>query len=225
MKYPEAIYILHYFPRLMNELEQKANRQHLFSLKLGNLEDYENPDMYQTRKKFFEKRNRISSDSAVLKLLENGYEEFVIKTAKRIKKESPNQFTINRCSICNTIARTPYARQCRNCGNNWHDVIGAEFQFEMTLRITGRPYLWIIGELLKGHFQVGYSVDLTNFQLNIIAEIKQIEFYLKSIDGVKKDYPSLGIEVNEEEEELIKKYLKKSAKTIIILKEKEQASD
>ena len=66
--------------------------------------------------------------------------------------------------------------------------------------------------------QKGDKIDLTNFQLNIIAEIKQIEFSLKSINGIRKDYPSFGIEVNIEQEKLIRKYLTKSAKTIMVLK-------
>ena len=51
--------------------------------------------------------------------------------------------------------------------------------------------------MIKGEVQIGTRIDLTNFQLNMVRDIKQIEFCLKSVEGVKKDLPSLGIEVNE----------------------------
>ena len=95
------------------------------------------------------------------------------------------------------------------------------FQFDVVFRITKRPYLWIVGEIIKGHVKIGDRIDSTNFQLNIIAKIKQIQFALKSVNGIRKDYPSLGIEVNVEQEKLIRKYLTKSAKKIMILNEKQ----
>lgn len=217
----EANYIINYFPRLMTEIERKAKRHFFFSMKLGKPEDYDDIGFFDKQKEFFEKRNGIAPDKKVLKLLENGYSEFVLETAQRIKNETPKEYRINRCPNCSFIAKTPYVKQCRKCGENWHSEIAGEFQFDTSFRITGRPFLWIVGELVKGHFQTGFRVDLTNFQLNIITEIKQIEFCLKSVNGIRKDYPSLGIEVNEKEQELIKKYLTKSAKTIMILKEKE----
>lgn len=205
----------------MTEIERKANRHFFFSMKLGKPEDYSSMDSFIKRKEFFENRNGITTDKNVLKLLENGYSEFVLATAQRIKNETSKEYRINRCPNCSFIARTPYAKQCRKCGENWHDEIAGEFQFDTSFRITGRPFLWIVGELVKGDLQTGFRIDLTNFQLNIIAEIKQIEFCLKSVNGIKKDFPSLGIDVNKKEEELIQKYLTKSAKTIMILKEKE----
>jgi len=107
----------------MTVLERKALDHHYYTMKLGNLEDYENPIFYKKKKEFFEKRNGLSNDPAVLKLLENGYQNFVLKTAKRIERESPNEYKINRCSNCHFIARTPYANQCRKCKNNWHDEV------------------------------------------------------------------------------------------------------
>lgn len=204
----------------MTENERKANNHFFFSMKLGNPEDYDDLDSYNRRKEFFEKRNGITTDREVLKLLDNGYEEFVLKAAKRIKQDTPAGYRINRCPNCSFIARTPYAKQCRKCGENWHDEIAGDFQFETSFRITGKPFLWIGGELVNGQLQTGFRIDLTNFQLNIITEIKQIEIYSKSINGIKKEYTGIGIEANEIEEELIKKYLTKSAKKIMILKGK-----
>ncbi len=203
----------------MNNHERKASNHFSFSMKLGKPEDYENLNAYQKRREFFVKRNKISNDSEVLKLLENGYDDFVLRTAERIEKENPNQYVINRCPACNFIARTPYAKQCRKCSNNWHNEIEGEFKFDDCLKLSRIPYLFIVGELVKGNVFENSRIDLTNFQLNIIAKVKKIEFCLKWVDGVKKDLPSLGIEVNSEDEKLIRKHLTKSAKTIMILKD------
>jgi len=205
----------------MTELERKALRQFSLSNKLGSPNKYEDKERFERRKEMFKEKFGYKENSELLKMFENGYESFAIKTAKRISEDSPKEFKLNKCPNCDFLTRTPYAKQCRKCSHNWHDEIGGEFQFDGTLKITGKPYLWIVGELLKGHVQKGDRIDLTNFQINLIAEIKQIEFCLKSVNGIKRDLPSLGIEVDKEEEELIKKYLTKSAKTIMILKEKE----
>ncbi len=219
MEFLEAQYIIDYFPRLMNEAESKAKRHHFFSFKLRTPDTYHNPNYYFKRKKMYERYDRISNDPNVLKLLENGYEKFVIQTAKRIQNNTLNQFKINRCPKCNFVARTPYAKQCIQCKHDWHDEIAAALWFESAIKITGRPYLWITGELSRGHLKVGYKVDLTFFQLNIVRAIKQIEFCLKSINGEKREVPSLGIEVSGDEEKLIQNYLKPSPmKTVMILK-------
>lgn len=218
MKFQEAQYIINYFPRLMNKTELKARWHDFYMLKLRTPDTYENPKSYYRRKKRFEANNLISNDPDVLKLLENGYEAFAIETAQRIQRDTPNQFKVNRCPNCNVIARTPYAKQCSICKHDWHNEIAAAFLFESAFRITGRPYLWIVGECSRGHIDIGCKIDLTFFQLNIVKEIKQIELCLKSINGEKKELPSLGIAVNDKEEKLIKEYLKPSAKAIMILK-------
>lgn len=205
----------------MTELERKALRQFSHSNKLGSPDKYEDKERFERRREIFKEKFGYKENSELLKMFENGYESFAIKTAKRISEDSPKEFKLNKCPNCDFLTRAPYAKQCRKCSHNWHDEIGGEFQFDGTLKITGKPYLWIVGELLKGHMQRGDRIDLTNFQINLIAEIKQIEFCLKSVNGIKRDLPSLGIEVDKKEEELIKKYLTKSAKTIMILKEKE----
>lgn len=205
----------------MTELEIEALKQFSLSSKLGTLDKYETKEQFERRKEMFKNKFGYEEKSQLLKMFEDGYEGFAIKTAKRIKEESSREYKLNNCPNCNFLTRTPYAKQCRKCSHNWHNEIGGEFQFDSCFRITGRPYLWIVGELIKGHFEMGYRVDLTNFQMNIIADIKQIEFCLKSVNGKKRDLPSLGIEVDAEQEKLIKKYLTKSAKTIMILKERE----
>ena len=54
--------------------------------------------------------------------------------------------------------------------------------------------------------------------MNIIAKIEQIEYALKSGgEGSRENLPALGIQVNNEEVELIKEYLTKSAIKIMII--------
>ena len=215
----EANYILNYFPRLMTKEESLAKKHYFFSAKLGVPGDYENVRHYELRRQSFLKRNGLTEDPEILALLEEGYSNFILQTASRIKREAPDQYRINRCKQCGFIARTPYARQCRNCSANWHDVIKGMFQFEDAFRLFNRPYFWIMGRITEGEIKVGDQLDLTNLQMNIIAKIEQIEYALKSTDeGQRERLPVLGIEINTAEEKLMKKHLTKSAKNIMILR-------
>jgi len=211
MDLEEAYYIKNYFSRLMTELENKANRHYSYSLKLG-------ANKNNNRKILFEKKNFLTKDPEVLKLLANGYENFVLNTAKRIKKESFNEYRLNKCPKCACLTRTPYAKQCKKCGNKWHNEIAGEFLFEDAFKIEKRPLFWIVGELTKGIIELGDKIDFTSFQLNIIAEIKGIECTIKLKKGVKKEFFIFGIEASLEEQKQIKKYVTKSAKILMIIK-------
>jgi len=218
VEYQEAKYIIDNFPRLMSEVEHDTIKCHHFGYKTEKSEDSVTPQQYNQKKGIIFSKFGVKENNEIKSLIRNGYEQFVINIGNRIEKDSPEEYILNRCPNCKFIARTPYAKQCRKCKHDWHEEIGGEFQFKTCFRIAGRPYFWIVGELVKGDLEKGYRLDLTNFQLNVIAEIKQIEFCLKSVNGVKKDLPSLGIKINEKEEDLVKKFLTKSAKTIMILK-------
>jgi hypothetical protein len=56
----------------------------------------------------------------VAELLANGDTEFRRIAAARVLRENAGDLTINRCSMCNRIVRTPQARQCLWCGHDWH---------------------------------------------------------------------------------------------------------
>lgn len=217
MNIEEAYYILNYFPRLMTLDEIKARSHHMGIIKIGNPEEYDSLDKFERRKQFYLKRDLITENEHILELLDKGYDEFILKTARRIAKDTPNEYTINRCPKCDFITRTPYAKQCRKCSHNWHYKIKGEFEFVRTLKISKYPFFWIVGRLIKGEIQKGYVLDLTNFQLNIKAEIKRVEYCLMEINGKKEDLPSLGINLSESEEKLVKQYLTVSAKTIMII--------
>ena len=43
-----------------------------------------------------------------------------LKLRERVLNEAPD--LIIRCAKCGGVLRTPNARQCRWCGDNWHDL-------------------------------------------------------------------------------------------------------
>lgn len=60
----------------------------------------------------------MTEDENILKLLENGIDEFEKQVAIRIDNE--NVIKYNNCPNCNKLTRTPKAKQCRFCGHDWH---------------------------------------------------------------------------------------------------------
>ena len=60
----------------------------------------------------------MTQDPKILKLLENGIDEFEKAVAIRIDEQ--NTIKYNNCPKCSKLARTPKAKQCRFCGFDWH---------------------------------------------------------------------------------------------------------
>lgn len=105
-------YISIYCTKFYNELEQKAIRHHVAQVKFLPYKD--------RIEKINIAYNRDSSDDLeVLKLLENGIQEFHRLTAERILNEHFGELSLNTCPKCGGIARTPTAKQCRYCQHNW----------------------------------------------------------------------------------------------------------
>jgi hypothetical protein len=108
-----AAYIWDYCCR-MNEQEGAAYRHKIAFDRIahGNrirFHKYQNEEQY------------LSSDEAVLKLLENGYENFKLSVVTRIWNEHKDELELNLCPKCKKIARTPLAEQCRFCLNSWRE--------------------------------------------------------------------------------------------------------
>lgn len=164
---------------------------------------YKTEDNSKMRKMMVD-RGWISERPDIKEYLKDGYEEFEFNVAKRIMQETPEKVFLNNCPKCNKLARTPYARQCRHCGNNWHDLTVAQFKLENTFQITGR-YFFLLGQITKGEIKQGQLMDLTMLGLNKKPKIKVIEFALKRQDG--KVWEDIGLGTNELTEE-DKKYLK-----------------
>lgn len=113
--YPELIdYIFQYCWKHYSDEERRAIDHHFGTIKFGKYP-------YNANQKIDEAKTRfLTTDNAVLKLLENGYLEFIKNTATRIYYEHKNELELNLCPICRKIARTPKAKQCRFCLHNWH---------------------------------------------------------------------------------------------------------
>jgi hypothetical protein len=65
-------------------------------------------------------RDRFSDDPDVLTLANEGFEAFLMRAAERIFEQHRYEILFNHCCRCGALARTPKAKQCRFCGNDWH---------------------------------------------------------------------------------------------------------
>ena len=62
----------------------------------------------------------LSDDEDVLELVGLNVDDFNFKVAERLLNEHGDVIFLNRCSKCDKLARTPWAKQCRHCGYDWH---------------------------------------------------------------------------------------------------------
>lgn len=108
-----ASYIITYFSNLMTDLEKLALRHHIHIGKTS---------VNSTMQKMLIEKGWIQTNPNVLDLLKNGYEEFETNVASRIMAETPEKVFLNNCPKCNKLARTPNAKQCRNCEYSWRDL-------------------------------------------------------------------------------------------------------
>jgi len=109
-------YILDYYSNFMTEEEGKAWRHWSTEYKMEHSDS--TPQQKESRIKVSLKSGWMSTDENILKLLENGIDEFRRKVAERIIKSNTIEF--NNCPNCNKLTRTPKAKQCRFCQFDWH---------------------------------------------------------------------------------------------------------
>ncbi|WP_073064142.1 hypothetical protein [Chryseobacterium oranimense] len=179
----------------MTDDEKLALKYHMYTYKTES-----NPKM----RKMMVDKGWISEQPNIKEFLKDGYEEFELNVAKRIMNEVPEKVFLNNCPKCNKLARTPFARQCRYCGNNWHSLTVAQFKLENSVQITGRPF-FLLGQITKGEIKQGQFMDLTILGINKKPKIEAIEFALKRQDGRVWEDIGLGTnELTEEEKEFIK---------------------
>ncbi|KAB1232315.1 hypothetical protein [Chryseobacterium viscerum] len=188
-------YIIRYFSKLMNDHETLALNYHMYTSKSSD-----NPKL----RNMMVERGWIQSDAETANLLKNGYEDFEQNTARRIMNETPAKVFFNNCPKCDKLARTPYARQCRYCGYNWHHLVVAQFKLNNTFQITGRQF-FLIGEIVKGEIKQGQRIDLRILGLNKKPKIESIELALKRQDGKASEDIALGTnELTEEDKQYLK---------------------
>ena len=179
MDQEKASYIVKYFPRLMSMEERTAWWHHFAMAKIeqipSGLESKEAEEWQRSKIEFYRGQNMISQDSSVLKLLEDGYDVFIVRTAERIMSEEPGEIFFNNCPNCNALARTPQSKQCRHCGHSWHHKVGATFRHKLSrLHSAKTENVVFEGETEKGEISEGMLVDLTYFGINLKPEIDSV---------------------------------------------------
>jgi hypothetical protein len=113
-----AHYVTRFYDHLMTVGERKA-RTHLFGTMKASKGRSDETAQHQTQKHKIYSR-MLSNEPGVLDLAKNGYEEFELRTAARILRDCGDKVFFNYCPICGGLARTPTAKQCHNCGHDWH---------------------------------------------------------------------------------------------------------
>jgi hypothetical protein len=108
-----ARYIIVYFSKLMTQAEKLALRHQHSTVKLEG-------SVNENMAKVYYRNGWLSYDPEVLNLLAQGHDQFMINCAERILKESGDKVLLNLCPVCEKLARTPDAKQCRFCGHDWH---------------------------------------------------------------------------------------------------------
>lgn len=191
-----AAYIIHFFPRLLTYSERRVLHYHELN-QLGS--------KLQSRKLFPTPPPGEEPGPHVLELFKDGYDAFILNTAKRIVAKDPNKVFINTCPQCGKLARTPQAKQCRDCAASWRDQVAGEVQFRSALYISERRMLVIIVTPRVGRFTAGMRLDLTMLGIGRKPLIRSIDFvYSKEADRAN----DLGFVVDgldAEEEEYLKK--------------------
>ncbi|HYF68941.1 MAG TPA: hypothetical protein VD884_12445 [Ohtaekwangia sp.] len=105
-------YIINHYSYFFSLRESAAYKHSFAAEKAGNFKSQELKDKII--------RYLGTNEKDALQLLNNGFQEFKRRSAERILKEHPDEVVINLCPQCGRLARTPLAKQCRQCGHNWH---------------------------------------------------------------------------------------------------------
>ncbi len=115
----KAWYVFRYYDHLMTKHEHLAHKHLVGTVKATHGRSDVNAQA-QTAGGPTHLRGMLSNEPEVLNLARNGYESFVMRTAERIFNSHRDEIVLNCCPKCGVLARTPKAKQCRSCGNDWH---------------------------------------------------------------------------------------------------------
>lgn len=116
-----ASYVVRYYSRFMSREEGLAWNLLCRTVKATGADDVAAQREARTK---FPGNKWLSDDPEALRLASHGTQWFVVQVARRILAEQGDQVFINCCPRCGELARTPKARQCRVCKNDWHDANG-----------------------------------------------------------------------------------------------------
>lgn len=104
-------WILYNYSHLLTAHEKAARRSLLAEKKIAESDSTQMRDQLR--------RGWVSSDPAVLRLLEHGEERFAQSVRERVFRERRDD--LNFCPKCRALAKTPSARQCPKCFHSWHE--------------------------------------------------------------------------------------------------------
>ena len=145
----------------------------------------------------------LSKDEEAIGLINDGYEQFRLDTVIRILTENPRQIIINNCPECQKLARTPYAKQCRNCGYNWHIPIGI-CRIQKSFQIQSRNIFVAIVNMEEGKFEAGNYLNLNPIWLSEKPKITAIECALIKNEGNSIEEPALVLSgLNDESKDFL----------------------
>lgn len=118
MDHETADYIFTHYHYLLNHKEKLANRHLSSMIKLDLPSD--STSNLNSITDVYRKIGWLTEDEDALALVKLGEEGFRLKSAVRILLMHKDKVFLNYCSKCNKLARTPIAKQCRQCGYDWH---------------------------------------------------------------------------------------------------------
>jgi len=113
-----AYYVIRYYGNFMTDAESRANL-HL----IGTVKTTFGRDDAAAQQEAKQKKPNyplLSDDPEVVELSKDGMRAFRERTAIRILEDQGSDVFLNYCPRCQGLARTPQARQCRFCGQDWH---------------------------------------------------------------------------------------------------------
>jgi hypothetical protein len=67
-----------------------------------------------------ESRDGHADDADVINAFQAPLEQRIKNAMDRVMMERRSEIVENRCPACHRLVRTPKARQCLWCGNDWH---------------------------------------------------------------------------------------------------------
>ncbi|WP_338394142.1 hypothetical protein [Fulvitalea axinellae] len=115
MEREQVDYILVYFSYLMTSDEALALRHCTSSEKLATMTEGDREKMTP----IYLSKGWLTDEKDALDLLKDGIDRFYQNVAERIMAEHADKVFMNKCPKCGRLARTPKARQCGHCGNEW----------------------------------------------------------------------------------------------------------
>jgi hypothetical protein len=117
LNYEVARYVVRFYYYLMTDVELRT-QGHLFVTMKATQGRSDRAAQAEARKSRLS--SELSDEPVVLQLARDGHNEFVMRTAARILRDSGDKVFFNYCPRCGELARTPTAKQCRYCRNDWH---------------------------------------------------------------------------------------------------------